>query len=72
MPVRRVVRQVAVEGTGQVLSPVGAPGEKGHELRRPEADFLRDGIYELHISLGGVHQRILYFFHGGMAAVVSH
>ena len=46
--------------------------EMGHELRRPEADFLRDGIYELRVSLGGVHHRILYFFHGAMAAVVSH
>ncbi len=44
----------------------------GHELRRPEADFLRDGIYELRVSLGGVHHRILYFFHGVTAAVVSH
>jgi phage-related protein len=44
----------------------------GHELRRPEADFLRDGIYELRVSLQGVHHRILYFFHGPIAAVVSH
>ena len=44
----------------------------GHELRRPEADFLRDGIYELRVSLRGVHYRILYFFHGTVAAVVSH
>ncbi|HTS78080.1 MAG TPA: type II toxin-antitoxin system RelE/ParE family toxin [Bryobacteraceae bacterium] len=44
----------------------------GHELRRPESDFLRDGIYELRVSLGGVHHRILYFFHGATAAVVSH
>ncbi len=41
-------------------------------MRRPEADFLRDGIYELRVSLGGVHHRILHFFHGAMAAVVSH
>jgi phage-related protein len=46
--------------------------EVGHELRRPEADFLRDGIYELRVSLGGVDHRILYFFHGAVAAVVSH
>ena len=46
--------------------------EVGHELRRPEADLLRDGIYELRISLQGVHHRILYFFHGTVAAVVSH
>lgn len=46
--------------------------ETGHELRRPEADFLRDGIYELRVSLQGLQYRILYFFHGTIAAVVSH
>lgn len=44
----------------------------GHELRRPEADLLRDGIYELRVGLGGVNYRMLYFFHGQTAAVVSH
>lgn len=44
----------------------------GHELRRPEADFLRDGIYEPRIDHGGMRHRILYFFHGAIAAVVSH
>ena len=34
--------------------------EMGHELRRTEVDFLRDGIYELRVSLGGGHRRILY------------
>jgi len=46
--------------------------ELGHELRRPEADYLRDGIYELRISLRGVQYRLLYFFHGRAAAVLSH
>jgi phage-related protein len=46
--------------------------EIGHELRRPEADFLREGIYELRVGLQGVQYRILYFFHGAIAAVVSH
>jgi phage-related protein len=46
--------------------------EMGHELRRPEADFLRDGIYELRVGLQHVNYRILYFFHGRTAAVVSH
>jgi phage-related protein len=40
--------------------------ELGHELRRPEADLLRSGIYELRIG------RILYFFHGRTAAVLAH
>lgn len=46
--------------------------ELGHELRRPEADYLRDGIYELRVSLQGMQYRMLYFFHGNIAAVVSH
>jgi phage-related protein len=45
--------------------------EKGYELRRPLADFLRDGIYELRVSRQGIHNRILYFFHGKQA-VISH
>lgn len=44
----------------------------GHELRRPVADFLRDGIYELRVGLQGIHYRMLYFFHGKCAAVLSH
>ena len=46
--------------------------ELGHELRRPEADYLRDGIHELRIGLQGVNYRILYFFHGKVAAVLVH
>jgi hypothetical protein len=46
--------------------------EMGHELRRPEADILRDGIYELRVGLQHVNYRMLYFFHGRTAAVISH
>src|SRR5258707_4609181 len=44
----------------------------GHELRRPLADFLRDGIYELRIRRGHVNYRILYFFHERNLAVLGH
>lgn len=44
----------------------------GHELRRPQADLLRDGIYELRTRVGRVNYRILYFFHGREAAVLAH
>jgi hypothetical protein len=44
----------------------------GHELRRPEADYLRDGIYELRVGLQGTNYRMLYFFHGRVAAVLAH
>jgi phage-related protein len=44
----------------------------GHELRRPIADILRDGIYELRIRKGRVNYRILYFFHGRQLAILGH
>ena len=46
--------------------------ELGHELRRPEADFLRDGIHELRIRKGRVNYRILYFFHGQNVSLLAH
>jgi len=45
--------------------------EWGHELRRPEADYLRDGIYELRVRFQSVNYRVLYFFHS-RGAVISH
>jgi phage-related protein len=44
----------------------------GHELRRPEADFLRDKIYELRINFQGINYRILYFFFQNQAVIISH
>ena len=44
----------------------------GYELRRPEADFLRDGIHELRIHLGSVNYRLLYFFHERTDSIVVH
>ena len=46
--------------------------EYGRELRRPHADFLRDGIYELRARRDGVNYRMLYFFCGRQVVVVSH
>lgn len=46
--------------------------ELGHELRRPEADLLRNGVYELRVGREGMNYRILYFFHGRVAAVLAH
>lgn len=47
-------------------------GELGHELKRPEADYLRDDTYELRWRFQSVNYRILYFFHGREAVVLAH
>jgi len=46
--------------------------ERGNQLRRPEADYLRDGIYELRWHIRRVQYRILYFFHGRQVVIISH
>jgi phage-related protein len=45
--------------------------ELGHEMRRPEADYLRDGIYELRAAVRGVQYRVLYFFHEREAVILT-
>ena len=45
--------------------------ECGFDLRRPEADYLRNGIHELRCRHGRVNYRILYFYRGKVA-VISH
>jgi phage-related protein len=45
---------------------------EGFGLRRPVADFLRDGVYELRLKSRGINFRVLYFFYGRDTVVVSH
>ncbi len=58
-------------GYAKCVARVQRLAELGHELRRPEADSLRDGIHELRARRGRVHYRILYFFHGKRVAVLA-
>ena len=44
----------------------------GHELRRPACENLGDGIYELRAKAKGINYRMLYFFDGQRAIIVSH
>ena len=44
---------------------------EGRNVRRPIADFLQKGIYELRAEFGGVNYRLLYFYVGDQV-VISH
>jgi hypothetical protein len=43
----------------------------GGELRRPRADYLRDGVYELRTLVGNVNYRLLYGFIGKNVALLT-
>ena len=47
-------------------------GLMGHKLRRPDCDYLTEGIYELRARDGNVNYRILYGFVGQSIALLSH
>ena len=61
-----------VKAQAKCLAQVRLLRSQGHELRRPIADYLRDGIYELRPTLRGIHYRILYFLSGKNVVVISH
>ncbi len=86
MPPTLVLIYCEADGTVPLLEWMDAMGVKarekclvrierlralGHELRRPEADLLKEGIHELRASYQGVHYRLLYFF-DGPRVVLSH
>ncbi|MCG8583499.1 MAG: type II toxin-antitoxin system RelE/ParE family toxin [Pirellulales bacterium] len=53
------------------IARVGLLEAQGSELRRPIADLLRDGIYELRARSGTEQHRVLYFFAEQNVAVLS-
>jgi len=63
---------VATKVQDKCTERISRLAELGNELRRPEADYLHDGIYELRASYQGVHYRMLYCFSGKAVVVLSH
>jgi len=72
IPVLDWLAELPPKALDKCRSKIERLAEMGHELRRPEADFLRDKIYELRVGLRGINYRMLYFFHGNTAAVLAH
>jgi phage-related protein len=75
VPVRdwlRELRQRRPKAFAKCVVRIRRLAELGYELRRPECDLLRDGIYELRIRDGRTNYRVLYFFHGRNVAVLAH
>ena len=59
------------EAVAKCIALISLLKEKGHELRRPHADILEDGVHELRARQGRVQLRLLYFF-DAKAAVITH
>jgi phage-related protein len=81
VPLLEWMRTLPAKVQDKCLAYLGHLENLGYELRRPVADYLRDGIHELRTSYQGIQYRILYFFpksHGvsrtgrSQVVVVSH
>lgn len=61
-PVRDFLRALPKAARMEAGAALTDLEEQGSQLRRPGADYLRDGIYELRFRSERVEYRILYFF----------
>ncbi|MGF1601931.1 MAG: type II toxin-antitoxin system RelE/ParE family toxin [Thermosynechococcaceae cyanobacterium] len=60
------------KGYANCIARIQLLADFGYELRRPAADYLRDGIYELRAKQRNTQYRILYLFHGQNMAILAH
>jgi phage-related protein len=63
-PIEQFVEDLPVEDAKEVLASIAALREMGNTARRPPADYLEDGIYELRARRLKKQFRILYTFAG--------
>ena len=57
-PVREFIDGLPLDEQAKVFAYIDELGKQGHNLRRPLADYLKDGIYELRPK----SNRLFYFF----------
>ena len=63
-PVEEFVQDLPVEDAKEVVASIAALRELGNTARRPLADYLEDGIYELRARRFKKQFRVLYTFAG--------
>ena len=71
VPVLKWLATLPAKGKAKCQERLEALRDFGHELRRPHADYLRDGIYELRAKWGGELSNAV-LLPRKRAAVVSH
>lgn len=67
-PVRTFIDALSIKEQAKIFAYLGELKNQGHNLRRPMADYLGNGIYELRPKIN----RIFYFFFLKENAVLVH
>ncbi|MEA1971263.1 MAG: type II toxin-antitoxin system RelE/ParE family toxin [Thermodesulfobacteriota bacterium] len=63
-PIEKFVEDLPIEDAEEVVASIAALRELGNKARRPLADYLEDGIYELRARRLKKQFRVLYTFVG--------
>ena len=71
VPMLEWLRDLPRQAQSKVRTRMRLLAEFGYELRRPLADTLREGVYELRVRYRNIQYRALYFFYQ-QQAVLSH
>ena len=73
IPLDDWLASIPAEARARCIKRLELLASLGHELRRPHAEHLRGtDLYELRVKFYRVNYRMIYFFHGRTAAVLSH
>jgi phage-related protein len=67
-PVKEFIHGLPFKEQEKIYAYIDELRQQGHNLRRPMADYLRDGIYELRPKTN----RVLYFFFLTSGVVLVH
>ena len=72
VPMSRWLDGLQQKHRAKCLKWIGILRSFGHDLQRPESDYLRDGIHELRVRFQSLNYRMLYFFHRNRIVVLTH
>ena len=71
-PLVEWLKKQTVRARDKCIAKVKRLSLMGHKLRRPDCDYITEGIYELRARDGNVNYRILYGFVGHNIVLLSH
>ena len=72
VPALEFINELTLKAQVKARKQILILSHEGPKLRRPYADFLRNGIYELRVKFSPNEYRVLYFFFQRTNIIITH
>lgn len=72
IPALEFIDTLTVKVQSKIRKQILLLSYEGPKLKRPYADYLRDGIYELRVKFSPNEYRVLYFFYQRTNIILTH